>query len=81
MQKSSKKIIKKYNNWEEIFASAKPMKFNTFNTGRITGKTVISIFLQNFDRLMANSDYYAGTSLCRNCSTSLKIGSILVLSM
>jgi len=38
MQKSSKNIIIKYNNWEAIFASAKRMEFNAFNTGRITGK-------------------------------------------
>lgn len=30
--------MKKCTNWEEVFASAKPMKFNAFNTGRITGK-------------------------------------------
>ena len=30
--------MKNYNNWEEVFALTKPMKFNTFNTGRITGK-------------------------------------------
>jgi len=30
--------MKTYNNWEEVFASAKPMRFNAFNTGRITGK-------------------------------------------
>ena len=38
MQKSSKNIKIKYNNWEEVFASAKPMTFHAFNTGRITGK-------------------------------------------
>lgn len=38
MQKSSKNSIKKYPNWKEVFAFAKPMKFNAFNTGRITGK-------------------------------------------
>ena len=30
--------MKKYNNWEEVFSYAKPMKFSAFNTGRITGK-------------------------------------------
>jgi len=30
--------MKRYNNWEEVFASAKPIKFHAFNTGRITGK-------------------------------------------
>ena len=30
--------MKKYYNWEEVFASAKHMKFTAFNTGRITGK-------------------------------------------
>ncbi len=30
--------MKKYTNWGEVFASAKPLEFNTFNTGRITGK-------------------------------------------
>ncbi|MBT8307503.1 MAG: hypothetical protein KJN85_11250 [Maribacter sp.] len=38
MQKSSKNSIKKYTNWEEVFASAKPMEFKAFNNGRITGK-------------------------------------------
>jgi hypothetical protein len=38
MQKPSKNSIKKYTNWEEVFASAKPMEFNAFNTGRINGK-------------------------------------------
>ncbi len=30
--------MKRYNNREQVFAPAKPMKFNTFNTERITGK-------------------------------------------
>ncbi len=38
MQNLSKNIIKKYNNWGEVFAAAMPMTFNAFNTGRITGK-------------------------------------------
>ncbi len=38
MQKSSKNSIEKYPNWEVVFAFAKPMKFNAFNSGRITGK-------------------------------------------
>ena len=50
-------IIKTFNkekfNWEEIFASAKPMKFNAFNTGRITGKiktySVTTSFSENVD--------------------------------
>ncbi len=38
MQNSLKNIRLKYNNWGEVFSSAIPMKFNAFNTGRITGK-------------------------------------------
>jgi hypothetical protein len=38
MQKTSKSITKKINFWEEAFATAKPMRLNAFNTGRITGK-------------------------------------------
>jgi len=32
MQRASKNIIKKYTNWGDVFASAKPMEFNAFNS-------------------------------------------------
>ena len=38
MQKSSKDIINRYGDWDDVFSVAKPMKFIAFNTGRITGK-------------------------------------------
>lgn len=38
MQKSSKNIIKKYNDWGEVFAYAEPMKLHAFNIVQITGK-------------------------------------------
>ncbi|WP_281541214.1 MBL fold metallo-hydrolase [Maribacter aestuarii] len=45
--------MKKYTNWREVFASAKPMEFNAFNTGRITGKIKTyadtTSFPENFD--------------------------------
>ena len=30
--------MKNYNKWEDVFVAAKPMRFDTFNTGHITGK-------------------------------------------
>ena len=45
--------MKNYSNWDEVFASAQPMKFNAFNTGRITGKVKTyadtSTFPENVD--------------------------------
>ena len=38
MHTSLKKAIKVYHSWQEVFEFAKPMKFNAFNTGRISGK-------------------------------------------
>lgn len=53
MQQSSKIIINKFHNWEEVFSCAKPMTFNAFNTGRITGKVKTysdpSSFPENID--------------------------------
>jgi len=56
MQESSQNIIKKYNDWEEVFAFAKPMKFNAFNTGRINGKlktySAVTSIPENVDKNM-----------------------------
>lgn len=56
MQKPSKNSINKYPDWEAVFSSAKPMKFNAFNTGRITGKVITysdpSSFPENIDHDM-----------------------------
>jgi glyoxylase-like metal-dependent hydrolase (beta-lactamase superfamily II) len=56
MQIASKNNIIKYTDWEAVFAAARPMKFNAFNTGHISGKvrtyTDATSFPENVDSNM-----------------------------
>ena len=44
-----------YNNWEEVFALAKLMKFNAFNTGQIRGKVKVYTDTTSFPENMDNT--------------------------